>query len=175
MVAETTTTAPDAPRSDSGSSGSNAFSRKVGPLPLWAWMGIGLAVALGFYFWRQNLGKSNATQTSASPDQTEAASQIPQFVNQTFVTGQPPTAPPPPVVGTQPPRGTATYRTTGKETLADIAKKLKVTPQVLIADTIDHPGNVNGGKFVAWLKTSKMGATGKVPKGLDLFYGPGEK
>lgn len=71
--------------------------------------------------------------------------------------------------------GKSTYKTNGKQTLAQIAKQLGVTPQVLIADTIDHPGNVNGGKFAAWLQKSKMGAAGHVPAGLTLYYTPGQK
>ncbi len=66
-----------------GARGSNAFTRQLGPLPVWGWMGIGLAVALGYYFWTKNKAKNSPTQgtdMTQGPDQTTASSQIPQFV-----------------------------------------------------------------------------------------------
>lgn len=163
-----------------GARGSNVFTHKLGPLPMWAWMGIGLAIALGYYFWKQN--KSNSS--TSPPDQTTAASQIPQFVNQTFTNSGPPStpAPPPPVDtdtdkdkgggGKGKGKGISVYRTNGKETLSQISKRLDVSSQDLIATTINHPGNVNGGKFMHWLQTSRHGAKGKVPEGLTLYYTP---
>lgn len=76
---------------------------------MWAWMGILLAIALGYYFWKQNKAGSSSgasiTPPGSSPDQTTAASQIPQFVNITDVgtQGTPPTTSP--VGGPQPVNG----------------------------------------------------------------------
>jgi hypothetical protein len=90
-----------APDTAPSSSGSGVFARKLGPLPMWAWMGIGLAVALGYYYWKQNKSSaaaSSTAQTAASTAASGAAggtdsSLVPQFVNQTYVENQPPTAP----------------------------------------------------------------------------------
>jgi hypothetical protein len=77
-----------ATRSSSGSS--NVFTRKIGPLPMWGWMAIGLVVAVAYYFYEKNKSSSQTPTPSA-----EAADQIPQFVNQTYVQTNPPAAPNP--------------------------------------------------------------------------------
>jgi hypothetical protein len=72
------------PSHSTGAGGSNVFTRKLGPLPMWAWMGVGLAVALAFYFWKQHTSSTSSgsiTAPGSNPDQSVAASQIPQFVN----------------------------------------------------------------------------------------------
>jgi hypothetical protein len=72
-------------------SGSNVFTNKLGPLPMWAWVAIlgGLIVAWSVY----SRNKAGATSsTSGSPTGT-SASDIPQFVNQTYTTVQAPAAP----------------------------------------------------------------------------------
>lgn len=61
----------------------------------------------------------------------------------------------------------------GHRTLAQLATALGTTPQVIIADTINHPGNVNGGKFSQWLQSSRNGTVGNIPWGLTVFYSPG--
>ena len=81
---------PAPARSNSG----GVFTRKLGPLPLWAWMGIGLAVALGYYYWRQNkasgTASANAQNASGGQAGTTDSSLVPQFVNQTYVQNAPP-------------------------------------------------------------------------------------
>jgi hypothetical protein len=96
-------TAPEA--APAPSSGGGVFQRKLGPLPLWAWMGIGLAVALGYYYFRQNSASSKAAQSAATQQAGGSvdSSLVPQFVNQTYVENQPPSAPPPPTNITVPP------------------------------------------------------------------------
>lgn len=69
-------------REPAGAGGSNAFTRKLGPLPVWGWMGIGLAIALVYYFWKQNKKTAATASPTSTPDQTTAASQIPQFINE---------------------------------------------------------------------------------------------
>jgi hypothetical protein len=104
----------------------NVFTRKIGPLPMWAWMGIALAVALVFHLVEKNKagssGTSNATSTGSASNQSSGgvnspggvdSSLVPQFVNQTYVDSQPPVAPnvtvnntvpaPPTVAPTPPP------------------------------------------------------------------------
>lgn len=79
-----------APQRSSG----NVFTRKLGALPLWAWMGIGLAVALGYYYWKQSTGSKAAASTAAASSGQAAggvdSNLVPQFVNQTYVQGSPP-------------------------------------------------------------------------------------
>lgn len=85
-------TAPEAPPQQQ--SGSSVFTRKLGPLPLWAWMGIALALALVYYYWRQNKASTKASQSSG--DQLASGTDqnlIPQFVNQTYVDNAPPGEP----------------------------------------------------------------------------------
>jgi Fibronectin type III domain len=89
-----------APEPTPARSSSNVFTRKLGPLPLWAWMGIGLAVALGYYYFRQNKAAASASQSASSGQASTTASGtpsdlIPQFVNQTYVQNTPPQQPNP--------------------------------------------------------------------------------
>lgn len=83
----------------------NVFTRKLGPLPMWAWMGIGLGVALGVTSWSKNkkaaAAAKNAPPTSGTlPTMQTAsgstpASLIPQFVNQVYNQETPPASTPP--------------------------------------------------------------------------------
>jgi hypothetical protein len=119
---------PDEP--SSGGGGGNIFMRKIGPLPMWGWMGIALALALMFHLYEKHKagssGTSNATSTGSATDQSAGgvnspggvdSSLVPQFVNQTYVDSQPPvapnvtvnnTVPAPPVVVTPTPPPAAT-------------------------------------------------------------------
>jgi outer membrane biosynthesis protein TonB len=64
--------------------GGNVFTRKMGPLPMWGWMGIALALALGYYFIH---GKKSSGSTPAND--------VPQFVNQVYDNDYPPPSPKP--------------------------------------------------------------------------------
>lgn len=97
---------PDSPpRSDSGG-GSNFWTRKLGPLPMWAWIAIGSALLVIVYSYKKNQSTQNQ-----STDTGVDSSQIPQFINQTYVNTQPPdgsttttpptTTTPTPVTGTK--------------------------------------------------------------------------
>lgn len=71
---------------------SNPLTNKLGPLPVWAWGGLALLVAILFYMYSKN--KSNKAQnTAANTPGGVDASLVPQFVNQTFVENTPPAAP----------------------------------------------------------------------------------
>jgi hypothetical protein len=105
-----------APESSGGGGGVNLgpFGRKLGPLPLWAWMGVGLGVALGAMYFRKNKAASSTTtgtDAGSSSVSSTPNSQIPQFVNQVYTQGAPPvtTSPtqtntpvPPPTQGNTP-------------------------------------------------------------------------
>jgi hypothetical protein len=75
----------------------NVFTHRIGPLPMWGWLAI---AAGGLIAWRLYSGKS-AAQTGALATTDTSASQVPQFVNQTYVSTTAPGAP-----GTTPPAGT---------------------------------------------------------------------
>lgn len=85
------TMAPEAPPAPTAATGrpakqGNIFTRKLGPLPMWAWLLIGIALILGFVYYRSKTSAASPSQTPTGTD----ASQVPQFVNQTYTTVQPP-------------------------------------------------------------------------------------
>jgi hypothetical protein len=65
----------------------NVFTRKIGPLPMWAWVGILAAIILGWSLYKSKT--SGASPQAAAADTTDA-SQVPQFVNQTYTQPGPP-------------------------------------------------------------------------------------
>lgn len=70
------------------------FSNQLGPFPLWVWMLIFTILAIAYYLYqKQKNGTSNST-SSTTPSGTPS-SLIPQFVNQTYVQGTPPSSPNP--------------------------------------------------------------------------------
>ncbi len=87
MTAPAPETAPAAPARRE-----NVFTHHIGPLPMWGWLAIagGLLVA-----WRWYSGKQAAAQQAAttSTTSTTPADQVPQFVNQTYVSTSAPLAP----------------------------------------------------------------------------------
>jgi hypothetical protein len=88
-------TTPTPPPNQDQGGGANVFTRKIGPLPLWGWMGVGLAAALAYTYWKQNKQANSSSTTSASGTTgTTDSSLVPQFVNQTYVDQTPPAAPP---------------------------------------------------------------------------------
>lgn len=87
-------TTPDPPKARGGG---NVFQRKMGPLPMWAWMAIALVAAVAFYAIRKGSGSTSTASGSTGQTGVDAAggvdsSLVPQFVNQTFVQGSPPPA-----------------------------------------------------------------------------------
>lgn len=98
-------TAPEAPARPAASparGGGNVFTRKLGPLPMWVWLLISAAVVLGYAYWKNRQQAAQATtQTATGTD----ASQVPQFVNQTYTTVIPPLTPGPPPPGPRGPAG----------------------------------------------------------------------
>ena len=68
----------------------SVFTRHIGPLPMWGWTAIVGGVIVAWAWWSNRNSSSTAGSSTAS---TANASQVPQFVNQTYTTVQPPTAP----------------------------------------------------------------------------------
>lgn len=69
----------------------NVFTRKIGPLPMWAWVAIIGGVIIAYSFYKSKTSAASTSTTGATTD----ASQVPQFVNQTYVQPSPPSAAPP--------------------------------------------------------------------------------
>jgi hypothetical protein len=91
------------------------FTRKLGPLPTWGWIGIvgGLIVVWAMY----SRSKASSTAASTTPSGIPA-DQVPDFINQTYVNTTAPSS--------TPAGGTTTTQTTAKtskkESLLNLAK-----------------------------------------------------
>jgi len=81
-----------------GGKKTNVLTRKLGPLPMWAWTSIVLIIVIGYSLWSNKKAAATAAATASQTD----ASQVPQFVNQTYVNPTPPS-----VQGPAGPRGPA--------------------------------------------------------------------
>jgi hypothetical protein len=79
---------------------------KIGPLPMWAWLGIITALGLGYYLLvaKKKAAAAASASSGTTPATPEGFAQVPETVNQTTVTANfPQTTPPaPPPVGTTP-------------------------------------------------------------------------
>lgn len=122
------------------------WGKKMGPLPAWGWAAILLTGVIVFMYYKNKNSANTATSTNTA-DNSVAASQIPQFVNQTYVNGTPPAATP---TATTPPAAPASnfFRNiaTGKESLAAIAKSRNTTvAQLLATAQADFAAHPNGG------------------------------
>jgi hypothetical protein len=74
------------PTGGAGVGGGNFFTQRLGPLPMWSWMGIGLLGLLGVYLWKKNSTSSASTTTPGTTD----SSLVPSFVNQVYNQEYPP-------------------------------------------------------------------------------------
>ena len=83
-------------RSATAGRGGNVFTRKIGPLPMWGWVAIVGGAILAWAYYKNRTAGSTTSSTSATGTD---ASQIPQFINQTYVTTSPPVSQPPTVGG----------------------------------------------------------------------------
>lgn len=77
--------APQTTAETQPSGGGNFFTQKWGPLPVWAWLATGAAALLIISYLRNKQNQSGTSQST-----TTDASQIPQFINQTYETVSPP-------------------------------------------------------------------------------------
>ena len=93
-MSEQSTPKPAAGPGAAGPGKDNVFTHKIGPLPMWGWVGIAAAALVA---WRMFSAKKNASATSASEQAGSSgtgANTVPQFVNQTYTTLNAPAAPP---------------------------------------------------------------------------------
>lgn len=194
--------APEAPpRKEGGGGAKSTFTRKLGPLPLWAWMGVGLAVVLVYANWKKSKQGASSTGTGTAAGATSVnspggvdASLVPQFINQTYVQDQPPTAPnitvnntvptpvtkPPPSPNKTPEPSTISaapgsfttglqgglneWTSTGQYSLNTIAKSHGMTAQQLIAVSNAAENNVPLKAYVA-----KNNLNAPLPSGVQIF------
>lgn len=82
----------------SGGGGGNVFTRKIGPLPMWGWMGIAALLAVFYYLYKKNQATTTASSTAATSAAANTpggvdSSLVPQFVNQVYNQETPPAAP----------------------------------------------------------------------------------
>ena len=87
-MSQPATEAPAAPAAPAGKR-ENVLTRKIGPLPTWAWIAILSAIVIGYAYWRNKQSAASSTPTGTD------ASQVPQFVNQVYTNPVPPVAGPP--------------------------------------------------------------------------------
>ena len=75
--------------------GGNVLTRKVGPLPMWGWMAVGLLIAGLYYLYNKNKSSNSTAQTTATNNTPGGvdSSLVPQFINQEYVNTTPPAAP----------------------------------------------------------------------------------
>lgn len=93
MAPEAPPAAATAPPAAAGrSKNGNVFTRHIGPLPMWAWLLISLGLIGVYYVWHRNQAAQQASPSMATGTD---ASQVPQFVNQTYTSVTPPAAPTP--------------------------------------------------------------------------------
>jgi hypothetical protein len=177
------------------STGGNIFTRKLGPLPMWAWMAVALVLAIAYYLYKKHTtaaassATSNTSGTAANTPGGVDASLVPQFVNQTYTNSTPPAAPSVTVNNTVPAPATpaastaktisgapGSYTTglsgglnewssTGKYSLNTIAKSHGMTAQQLIASSQSAENNPT---LAAYVKKGNYNAP--VPAGVQLFF-----
>ena len=167
------------------------FTEKIGPLPMWAWVAIIAAALIG---WRVYSGRKNSASASdtTSADGTNA-DQVPQFVNQTYVTPTAPVQGTPGPPGPQGPAGTAgapgpagtpgkpgrpggapgpqqltrTWESLGGSTYAQVAQRLLGNTDVANL----HPADNRTRKWVDTVYRKNHHA--KMPRGLHFTYTEG--
>jgi hypothetical protein len=125
-------TAPEAPPRGKKE---NVFTRKIGPLPMWAWVGIIGAVILGWSLYKSKTSAASSQTAAATTD----ASQVPQFVNQTYTQPGPP-GPVGPTGATGPPGPTGATGLPG--TQLPIIKSRPPAPQATRTEKLQHKGNL---------------------------------
>jgi hypothetical protein len=81
-----------------GGGGGNPLTRKIGPLPMWAWLAIFTAVIVVYaYIKKKSSGTTTGAGTSTGATSVNSpggvdSSLVPQFVNQTYTSTTPPAA-----------------------------------------------------------------------------------
>lgn len=123
------------------------LSRKAGPLPIWAWTGLGVAALAAFMIYRQRKAAAAAaaadasSQTGGAPGTNLGTNQLSNLVPQAYpmpfqegdvftnvtTTGTPTTPPPTPTPNPKP-SGPSAYVIEHGDTWDSIGKKVNVAP-----------------------------------------------
>lgn len=82
---------PTAPARPAGGGGSNVFTNRIGPLPMWAWLAIvgGLLIV-----WRIYASKQSASSAASTASGSTSAADVPYFINQVYTGATAPSAQP---------------------------------------------------------------------------------
>ena len=163
--------------------GGNVFTRKLGPMPLWAWLLIGLGLAGAYYLYNKNKSSQTAAASTNNTPGGVDSSLVPQFVNQTYVENEPPPAPqvtapiirtPDPSPKPKPETLTRTWTAIGPDsTMAQVAARLglfekgKSTPNPAALT----PQNAVAKNFMKNVYPKNHNA--KIPKGATFTYTEG--
>jgi hypothetical protein len=156
----------------SGGGGGNVFTRKVGPLPLWAWLAIATVAAIMYAMYSKNKKAAASSTSTAAAGQAAGgvdSSLVPQFVNQTYVNNSPPAAPTATSTGT--PTGPA-YGLAGPPN----ANYQAITPQEAgILESNNNVANPSGKKaqrpFV-WNGSAYVPNTNPINNTTQYYSGP---
>ena len=84
--------APSRPR---GGKITQTFTTRIGPLPMWVWLVIIAGILIAWRIYSQKASAAQATEATGTDTSQVPADQVPQFVNQTYVSPVPPTSPGP--------------------------------------------------------------------------------
>jgi len=152
-----------------------AFTGKIGPLPMWAWVAIIGGGIVAWSWWSNRQAASSSTSTTAT-DSTSADT-VPQFVNQTYVTTTAPTQGPPGPAGKTGATGktgvttksdlTRTWTSLGGSTYGEVAQRLLGNTDVGNL----KPADARAQKWVENVYERNHNA--KMPKGLKFTYQEG--
>jgi len=168
--------------SNSGGGGSMSFLKKpIGPLPLWAWLALGIFAAFGYFIWAKNNSAKSTSSTAASSNTstgtgTTDSSLIPEFVNQVYTNQGPPE---PPLTTGSTGTGTTTTGTGGNTTTTTAVSPAEVTVPNLINTDVEASssslsslglkltGSILPNKTgsIRWIKTQSPAAGTLVPQG----------
>lgn len=178
-----------------GGSGGNVFTRKLGPLPMWAWMGVGLGAALALTSWRGNKKAESDAKSSpqgglnAPAGNSVPGSLIPQFVNQVYTQSSPPSVSAPAPTPSTPTTPTNVKRTVVNPFFNEVGwdDKAKGSPWTAIvalpgeswkditariyqygdnyASVTDPTNKARIDSVAAYLKSKNSAYTGEVPDG----------
>jgi hypothetical protein len=181
MAPEATPAAPAAAPAAPAKQGGNVFTRKIGPMPMWAWVAIISVILIGYAYYRNKQSAAAAATTATGTD----ASQVPQFVNQTYTSVTPPVAGPAGPAGPTGPAGPGgtvnpggpnigpgnkipghhVVTATGRESLATIARRYHTSAADILKFTEQHKTHVSPTEA----KFFRSGGKGKIPRGLVLW------
>ena len=126
-----------------GGGSGNVFTRQLGPMPLWGWMAVGLALVLLYVYWKKDQASQSTSGTSSDTSGgsgTTDSSLIPQFVNQVYTQTSPPSPGPQGPAGPQGATGTTGAQgATGGTTTATTTPPAKSSSPAPVTQAKEYP------------------------------------